>query len=276
MRRVIFSPKGGVGKSSITCNLAAISAARGLRTLVVDLDVQGNASLYLGVDVHAPDVEHKEADVAHLLRRAAGSWLSSLPPAIGFVRETDFERLDLLASSAELSSIGRELEARYKIYKLREALDELSGEYDRVYIDTPPTFDFYSKTALIACDRVLIPYDCDRFSRHALDLLLASTLELRADHNPKLAIEGIVINQFNPAARLPKALVEELRRDGLPVLESYLGSSVKMRESHLVGKPLIYLAPKHKLTGQLVALFDEIERERGDDAGDRCGAASPR
>jgi chromosome partitioning protein len=262
MRRVIFSPKGGVGKSSITCNLAAIAADRGLRTLVIDLDVQGNSSLYLGVDVHAPEMEHKEANVAHLLRRAAGSWISSAPPAIGFVRETEFERLDLLASSAELTQIGRELESRYKIYKLREALDELSDQYDRVFIDTPPTFDFYSKTALIAADRILIPYDCDRFSRHALDLLLQNALELRADHNPKLTIEGIVINQFNPSAKLPKELVAELRKDQLPVLESYLTSSVKMRESHVLGRPLIHLARGHKLTTQLVALFEEIERGR--------------
>jgi len=261
MRRVIFNQKGGVGKSSITCNLAAVSASRGLRTLVVDLDVQGNASLYLGIDVHAESEGDPEASVAHLLRRSASSWFAARKPAIGFVRETPYERLDLLAASPLLDQIVTELELRYKIYKLREALDELASEYDRVFIDTPPSFNFYTKTALIAADRVLIPYDCDSFSQHALAQLMENTVDLQHDHNPKLEFEGVIINQFNEQARLPRELVEELRRGQLPVLDTYLSASVKMKESHRRATPLIYYAKRHKLTAQFVDLFDEIEKK---------------
>lgn len=260
MRRVVFNQKGGVGKSSIACNLAAISAFRGLRTLLVDLDVQGNASLYLGVNVHAADLPAEKATIAHLLGRSAGSWFSSPDPALSFVRETEFERLDLLAASPLLAQIAPELESKYKIYKLREALDELRDEYDRVYIDTPPNFNFYSKTALIAADRVLIPFDCDSFSRHALGQLLENAAELKHDHNPGLQIEGVVINQFNGQARLPRELVDDLRREQLPVLASYLSSSVKMKESHHQARPLIYSARNHKLTAQFVGLFEEVEK----------------
>jgi len=135
----------------------------------------------------------------------------------------------------------------------------LSGEYDRIFIDTPPNLNFYSKTALIAAQRVLIPYDCDSFSKQALYQLLENTIDLKQDHNRELEIEGIVINQFNSQANLPRVLIEELKQEQLPVLSSYLGASIKMKESHRLAKPLIYCAPTHKLTQQFVALFDELE-----------------
>lgn len=263
MRRVVFNQKGGVGKSSIACNLAAIAATRGQRTLVVDLDVQGNASLYLGVDTHSPEFPYPEATVAHLLRQTATTWFATAKPALDFVRETEFTNLDLLCASPLLNQLSAELESRYKIYKLRDALIELSKHYDEMFIDTPPNFNFYSKTALIAAEAVLIPYDCDSFSRNALNQLLDNLVDLKQDHNPALKVEGVVINQFNAQARLPKTLIDELKRDQLPVLNAYLAASVKMKESHHLAKPLIYCARNHKLTEQFNALYDEISRHAG-------------
>jgi chromosome partitioning protein len=135
----------------------------------------------LGVDIHCPQMISPEASIAHLLRQSASAWFSSAQPAISFVRETHFPKLDLLAASPLLSTIAPELESRYKIYKLREVLDELSGEYDRIFIDTPPNFNFFSKTALIAADRVLIPYDCDSFSKQGLNQLLENLVDLKQD-----------------------------------------------------------------------------------------------
>ncbi len=86
--------------------------------------------------------------------------------------------------------------------------------------------------------------------------------EIRADHNPDLAVEGIVVNQFQPRANLPQRVVQELIDDGLPVLQPYLPSSVKIRESHEQSLPMIYLDPNHKLTLALVELHAALEAGR--------------
>ncbi|HAN68845.1 MAG TPA: cobalamin biosynthesis protein CobQ [Halieaceae bacterium] len=261
MKRVVFNQKGGVGKTSITCNLAAISAARGLRTLVVDLDVQGNTTHYLVGEIDADAFPAEAQGAAGLFKQTVGSRKMHQNPD-SFVWETPWENLFLLPSSPVLTQLERELESRYKIYKLRDALQKLDAEYDRVYIDTPPNFNFYSKSALIAADTVLVPFDCDSFARQSLYSLMDNIAELQEDHNPDLAVEGIVINQFNSQARLPGELVAELEEEGYPVCATYLSASVKMRESHHEHRPLVDLAPSHKLTQQFLALYDELESGR--------------
>lgn len=258
MKRVVFNQKGGVGKTSITCNLAAIGAAMSYRTLVIDLDVQGNTTHYLVGEIDADAFPAEAQGVAGLFKQTVGSRKMRQNPD-SFVWETPYENLFLLPSSPALAVMEKELESRYKIYKLRDALVKLEGEYDRIYIDTPPNFNFYSKAALIAADAVLIPFDCDSFARQSLYALLDNLAELQEDHNPELEVEGIVINQFNSQANLPAELVQELQDEGLPVFSSFLGSSVKMKESHRDHRPLIDLAPSHKLTGQFLALHAELE-----------------
>jgi len=254
MRRVIFNQKGGVGKSSITANLAAISAVRGRDTLVVDLDPQGNSSQYLLGDAW----ESTESDLAAFFNDVLSIRILPRDP-LRYLTPTRHEGLHVLASAPELAELQVKLESRHKIYKLRELLLKLSEQFDAIYIDTPPAYNFYTLSALIAADGCLIPFDCDDFSRRALYTLLDNVEETRADHNPDLHVEGIVINQFLSRANLPQRLVDELREEGLPVLETKLSSSVKMRESHEQCMPLIHLAPRHKLTAEFVALFDELE-----------------
>ncbi|WP_116367279.1 ParA family protein [Parahaliea mediterranea] len=258
MRRVVFNQKGGVGKTSITCNLAAISAQQGYRTLVLDLDVQGNTTHYLVGEIDAEAFPAEAQGVAGLFKQTVGPRKMRNNPD-SFVWETPWENLYLMPSSPVLTQMEKELESRYKIYKLRDALDKLDSEYDRIYIDTPPNFNFYSKSALIAADAVLVPFDCDSFARQSLYALMENIAELQEDHNPELEVEGIVINQFNSQARLPGELVAELEDEGYPVLSTYLTSSVKMRESHREHRPLIDLAPSHKLTQQYLQLHEELE-----------------
>lgn len=252
MIRVVFNQKGGVGKSTICSNLAAIAAAQGKRTLIIDLDSQCNTSAYLlGNDYDA------KMSVAEFFEQTLNLILKGRPYS-DFITETEFENLSIMPASSVLSEIIVKLEQRHKIYKLRDAVVKLKQDYDEIYIDTPPAFNFYSLSALIAADSCLIPFDCDDFSRRGLYNLLENIEETRQDHNDSLVVEGIVVNQFQGQASLPKRLVEELRAENLPILNTLIHSSVKVKESHNISKPLINCAPKHKVTQQFCALYDEI------------------
>ena len=222
--RVVFNQKGGVGKSSIAVNLAAISAHQGHKTLLIDLDPQANSSQYLLGD-----------DATY----------SGDKPAL----------------EPRLGTLGHALESKHKIYKLRDALQQLTGQYERVFIDTPPAFNFFTLSALIAADRVLIPFDCDVFSKRALHTLIENVIETQDDHNDRLEIEGIVVNQFQAQAKLPREVVQQLKDEGLPVLKNMLPPSVIMKESHQKNQPLIHLATDHKLTQAYQSLFNEIEQK---------------
>lgn len=256
MRRVVFNQKGGVGKSTITCNLAAINAVEGKKTLVIDLDIQGNSTQYL----LGKKVTDSDKTIAHFFKDCLSLSLFGSNNNSGLetiIHETPFPNLYVIPSHPDLEPLQARLESRMKILKLRDALENLAG-FDSIYLDTPPVLNFYSQSALISADKCLIPFDCDSFSREALYTLMQTISEVKADHNQKLEIEGIIVNQFQKQANLPLQLVEGLIAEGLPVLGAMISPSVKVRESHSVSQPLVHYVPKHKLTNEYHALYAEI------------------
>lgn len=275
LTRVIFNQKGGVGKSSIAVNLASISAGQGLRTLLIDLDSQCNATQYL-LGEYGGDHENQQQtptiatffhqtlqantpNPALLFALPLGATTSEQKALSDCIIATPFDKLSLIASSPELGEMLHPLESKHKILKLKEGLASLADSFDRVYIDTPPAFNFFTLSALIASDSVIVPFDCDVFSKRALQTLVANVVETRQDHNPKLYIEGIVVNQFDPRANLPTQVVQNLLDEGYPVFNAKLSPSVMMKESHHANVPLIYFNAKHKLTQQFLDLYHEIE-----------------
>ncbi len=256
MKRVVFNRKGGVGKSTIVCNLAAIAAHRGRKVLVVDLDPQANTTSYLGhsgKDNVVGIAEFMESTISRNYRDFTSE---------DFIRKTRFENLSLISASAALVDMENKLEARHKIYKLRDFLDNLHEEYDEIYIDTPPALNFFTVSALIAADRCILPYDCDVFAREAMIDLTEELEEIIEDHNPDLLIEGVVVNQFMARAKLPQQAVEQLAKEKFKLLKPFISSSIKIKESHAQSMPLIYLAPRHKVTGQFIELYKALSRKR--------------
>ena len=256
VKRVVFNRKGGVGKSTITCNLAAMAASRGKQVLVVDLDPQANTTSYLGHDGKDNVVgiaEFMESTITRNYREFTSE---------DYVRKTRFENLSLISASYALVDLEAKLEAKHKIYKLRDFLNNLHVEFDEIYIDTPPALNFFTLSALIAADRCILPYDCDVFARDAMMDLTDELEEIIEDHNPDLVVEGVVVNQFQARAKLPQQAVEELAKQKFKLLKPFISSSVKVKESHAQSTPLIFLDARHKVTQEFADLYKTLSRKR--------------
>jgi chromosome partitioning protein len=256
MKRVVFNRKGGVGKSTITCNLAAVAASQGKNVLVVDLDPQANTTSYLGHSGKDNVVGIAEFMESTISRNYKGFTSED------YIRKTGFDKLSLISASYTLVDLEAKLEAKHKIYKLRDFLNNLHEDFDEIYIDTPPALNFFTLSALIAADRCILPYDCDVFARDAMIDLMEELEEIVEDHNPDLIIEGVVVNQFQARAKLPQQAVEELAKEKFKLLKPFISSSVKVKESHAQNKPLIYLDPKHKVTQEFVDLYKTLSRKK--------------
>ncbi|BBH53658.1 ParA family protein [Fluviispira sanaruensis] len=250
--RVIYNQKGGVGKTTLAVNLAACAAKSGKRTLLIDSDPQGNASSYILGNDKYPDstlADYYESCLhLNIFRQSIFEYITL---------NTKIPNLHLVASNRELEDLRTKLENKHKIMKLREGLK--NNTYEQVYLDPPPANDFFSLACLIAATEIIIPIDCDAFSIRAATEIKNTIEEVRQDHNPNLKVLGIVVNQFQKGTKHSIGIIQELQKIGFQILEPYIPSSVKIRESHSEIKPIVIGHPEHAVSQAIQSLFNSIE-----------------
>ena len=229
----VANQKGGVGKTTTAINLGTSLAAVGKRTLLLDIDPQGNASTGLGMPKAARRLTSYDVLIGGRSLKDAHC-------------TTAIPGLDLVTADADLSGVEIELAAQARrSFRLRDALGGLQASgllYDYVLIDCPPSLNLLTVNAMTAADAVLVPLQCEFFALEGLSQLVRTVELVRASLNPKLEIQGLVLTMYDRRNSL-SAQVEKDVRDhfGETVYETVIPRNVRVSEAPSFGKPaLVY------------------------------------
>ena len=251
----IANQKGGVGKTTTAVNLAASLAAAERRTLLVDVDPQGNAGSALGI--RRDDTERSLYEVL----------IDGLPLREA-VRKTELKFLDLAPASHHL--VGAELELAGidgRESRLKHAVDAIAGDYEYVIIDCPPSLGLLTLNGLVAAEGVVIPLQCEYYALEGLADVLKTIELVKASANPALKVDGIVLTMFSPN-NLANQVAEEIRKTFTDqVFKTVIPRNVRLSEAPSHGKPILLYDVASKGCQSYLDLAKEIAGKFGQPGG---------
>jgi chromosome partitioning protein len=224
----VTNQKGGVGKTTTTVNLASCLAAVEKKTLLVDMDPQGNSTSGVGLDKNECDptiyqVLMEDAEIA------------------AAIKPTELKKLFCVPSNSHLTGAEVELVSlENREYRLKRALASIENNFDFILIDCPPSLGFLTLNALTAAHSVLIPIQSEYYALEGLSSLMETVDRVRESLNPRLEVEGALITMYDSRTRLSSQVSDEVRKFfGEKVYNTVIPRNVQLSESPSFGKPII-------------------------------------
>jgi chromosome partitioning protein len=253
----VVNQKGGVGKTTTLLNLGSYLSRLGYRTLLVDLDPQGNLTSGLGVR-------------RELVRLSSYDCLIRAVPVRHATLPTELERLDLLPARVDLAGAEVELvTADRRELRLKDAVRPVRTIYDLIFVDCPPSLGLLTVNALVAADEALIPIQCEYYALEGLSQLPRTIELVQRQLNPSLRIGGVVLTMYDGRTNLSEQVATEVRiHFGDLVFQTVVPRSVRLAESPSHGRPIMLYDPQSRGARAYEALALEFRRRLGSVAVD--------
>lgn len=225
----IVNQKGGVGKTTTAVNLSAAVGALGKRVLLVDVDPQGNSTSGYGISKRS-------------IRLTSYDMLINSAPADDVVIKTDFLNVDIIPSNINLAGAELEMadmERRESL--LKNAIAEISENYDYVFFDCPPSLGLITLNALTASGSFIVPIQCEFYALEGLSQLMAAVRKIKRLFNPLIELEGVLLTMYDGRLNLTQQVVSEVK-NFFPgkVYSVVIPRNVRLSEAPSFGQPVIY------------------------------------
>ncbi len=241
---IFYNQKGGVGKTTAAVNLGSSLAELGYRVLLIDFDAQGNLT-------GAVSGDNRKANIYNVVVGGVD--------AKDAIQPTIVKNLYLIAGSLDMAGLGVELvEEEEREYFLKTALKPIEEDYDYILLDCPPSLGLETMNALVWCNKVVIPLQCEYFAMEGLNLIMRTITNVNKKLNPEISILGILFTMYSKRSRLNQEVVEDIS-EFFPdlVFKTIIPRSVRLAEAPSHGLPINY----YDKTNQGAKAFAELAKE---------------